>query len=72
MKYVQAYHRKTGRKRRIPASWLAPNVFGDNWSPTPSSRGKSRAKKPVDTPEPASAEAGSSVAPAAGDTRKDQ
>ena len=39
MKYVDAYYRLTGRKRRIPEKWLARNVFGDSWSLTPRSRG---------------------------------
>lgn len=64
MKYVWAYHKTTGEKRRIPETWMRPNVFGDSWSLTPSSRDKKSRKNPVET---------TTDAPANGDTpRKDQ
>lgn len=74
MKYVDAYHRRTGRKRRVPEQWLAPNVFGDNWSLTPRSRGYTKPRtEPVEpTPEAASSDVASPNAPANGDTRKDK
>lgn len=68
MKYVRAYHRRTGRKRRIPESWLQPHTFGDNWSLTPRSRGYT-APAPVEpTTEPSTDD--SPDAPTAGDTKK--
>lgn len=73
MKYVDAYNKISGQKRRIPAKWMLPNVFGGTWSETPSSRTRKGKGQPVETPEPASPEAGSPIAPANGDTpRKDQ
>lgn len=72
-KYVHAYSTRTGQKRRIPARWLLPNVFGSNWSETPSSRSRKGKGKPVKPTEPVSSEAGSPIAPANGDApRKDQ
>lgn len=68
MKYVWAYERRTGRKRRIPEKWLQPNVFGDAWSLTPRSRGY-KAAAPVD-PEPTSSEAAPD--PAQPEPRKDK
>ena len=72
MKYVDAYYRLTSKKRRIPESWLLPNVFGDNWSLTPRSRGYTKPRtEPVEpTPEPSSTGDDSPTAPAAGDTKK--
>lgn len=73
MKYVDAYNKLTGDKRRIPAKWLLANVFGNAWSETPSSRSRKGKGQPASTPEAASSEAGSPIAPANGDTpRKDQ
>ena len=70
MKYVDAYYRLTGRKRRIPEKWLARNVFGDSWSLTPRSRGYT-APEPVEpTPEPSPSGDDSPTAPTAGDTKK--
>lgn len=70
MKYADAYHRRTGRKRRIPEQWLQRNVFGDNWSLTPRSRGYTAPKSVEATPEDASTEETSTDAPTAGDTKK--
>ncbi len=68
MKYVYAYHRPTGRKRRIPESWLQPNTFGDSWSLTPRSRGYTSPRSVE--PKPESTDAGDTNAPTAGDTKK--
>ncbi len=61
-RHVWAFNRRTRQKRRIPEGWLQPNVFGGNWSLTPSSR-RRESSAPV-APEPASTEAGLSVDPA--------
>lgn len=69
MSHVWAYHKRTGEKRRIPARWMLPNVFGANWALTPSTRGY-KAAAPVEHTKPTSPEAAPD--PAQPEPRKDK